>query len=109
VVRRIAPQVYAEMHERLVDATGVQFETRWDERLAEQGVTGNADAERVLGAHNRDEIAREIKGAVVHQVLGKFDLLYERFPKEDLVDRPSRSQSQGCQRFFRGWAACISH
>lgn len=74
VVRRIAPQDYADMQERLLDAMGVQFETRLDERLAEHGLTGDADAERVLGAQIRDEIAREIKGAVMHQVLGKFGL-----------------------------------
>jgi len=74
VVRRIAPQDYADMQERLLDAMGVQFETRLDERLAEHGLTGDADAERVLGARIRDEIAREIKGAVMHQVLGKFGL-----------------------------------
>ncbi|MDA9443269.1 E3 ubiquitin--protein ligase [Bradyrhizobium sp. CCBAU 51745] len=73
-VRRIAPQVYAEMQERLVDAMGVQFETRLSGRLAEHGLTGDADAERVLGAQIRHEIAREIKTAVLHQVLGKFDL-----------------------------------
>ncbi|OPY95976.1 E3 ubiquitin--protein ligase [Bradyrhizobium sacchari] len=74
VVRRIAPQDYAEMQERLVDAMGVQFESRLDERLAEHGLTGDADAERVLGAQIRNEIAREIKSAVMHQVLGKLGL-----------------------------------
>lgn len=73
-VRRIAPQVYTEMQERLVDAMGVQFETRLNGRLAEHGLTGDADAERVLGAEIRNEIAREIKSAVLHQVLRKLDL-----------------------------------
>ncbi|RXH36735.1 hypothetical protein XH84_00025 [Bradyrhizobium nanningense] len=57
-----------------VDAMGVQFETRLNGRLAEHGLTGDADAERVLGAEIRNEIAREIKSAVLHQVLGKLDL-----------------------------------
>ncbi|MCA1384241.1 E3 ubiquitin--protein ligase [Bradyrhizobium sp. NBAIM03] len=74
VVRRIAPEDYAEMQERLVDAMGVQFQTRLDERLAEHGLTGDADAERVLGAQIRNEIAREIKSAVMHQVLGKLGI-----------------------------------
>ncbi|WP_439360227.1 NEL-type E3 ubiquitin ligase domain-containing protein [Bradyrhizobium sp. DASA03007] len=71
VLRRIAPEDYAEMQERLVDAMGVQFQTRLDGRLAEHGLTGDADAERVLGAQIRNEIAREIKSAVMHQVLGE--------------------------------------
>ncbi|UWU76101.1 NEL-type E3 ubiquitin ligase domain-containing protein [Bradyrhizobium huanghuaihaiense] len=74
VVRRIAPEDYAEMQERLVDAMGVQFQTCLDGRLAEHGLTGDADAERVLGAQIRNEIAREIKSAVMHQVLGKLGL-----------------------------------
>ncbi|WP_404515265.1 hypothetical protein [Bradyrhizobium ottawaense] len=74
VVRRVVPQDYAEMQERLVGAMGVQFETRLDERLAEHGLTGDADAERVLGAQIRNEIAREIKSALLHQVLGRLGL-----------------------------------
>ncbi|WP_245473944.1 NEL domain-containing protein [Bradyrhizobium zhanjiangense] len=74
VVRRIAPEDHAELQERLVDAMGVQFQARLDGRLAEHGLTGDADAERVLGAQIRNEIAREIKSAVMHQVLGKLGL-----------------------------------
>ncbi len=76
VVRRIAPEDYAAMQERLVEAMAEEFETRLNLRLAEEGLTGDADAERVLGAQIRNEIAREIKSAVMHQVLGKlgFDL-----------------------------------
>ncbi|SDG85259.1 type III secretion system effector, E3 ubiquitin ligase YopM/NopM family [Bradyrhizobium sp. Rc2d] len=71
VMRRIAPEDYAAMQERLVDAMGEEFQTRLNRRLAEEGLTGDADAERVLGAQIRNEIAREIKSAVMHQVLGK--------------------------------------
>nr|WP_276573223.1 NEL-type E3 ubiquitin ligase domain-containing protein [Bradyrhizobium sp. NBAIM01] len=67
VVRRIAPEDYAEMQERLVEAMGVQFRTRLDGRLAEHGLTGDADAERVLGAQIRNEIASEIKSAARHR------------------------------------------
>ncbi|SFQ08845.1 C-terminal novel E3 ligase, LRR-interacting [Bradyrhizobium sp. Ghvi] len=74
VVRRIAPEDYAAMQERLVDAMGEEFQTRLHLRLAEEGLTGDADAERVLGAQIRNEIAREIKSAVMHQVLGKLGL-----------------------------------
>nr|WP_246510390.1 NEL-type E3 ubiquitin ligase domain-containing protein [Bradyrhizobium glycinis] len=74
VVRRIAPEAYAEMQERLVEAMGVQFRTRLDGRLAEHGLTGDADAERVLGAQIRNEIAREIKSAVMHRVLERLGL-----------------------------------
>ncbi|MDA9489662.1 hypothetical protein ACVWW6_000480 [Bradyrhizobium sp. USDA 3311] len=72
--RGVAPEDNAEMQERLVDAMGVQFQTRLDGRLAEHGLTGDADAEWVLGAQIRNEIAREIKSAVMHQVLGKLGL-----------------------------------
>jgi len=74
VVRRIAPEDYAAMQERLVDAMGEEFQTRLNLRLAEEVLTGDADAERVLGAQIRNEIAREIKSAVMHQVLGKLGL-----------------------------------
>ncbi|NYG45198.1 Leucine-rich repeat (LRR) protein [Bradyrhizobium sp. IAR9] len=74
VTRRIAPEDYAAMQERLVDAMGEEFQTRLSLQLAEEGLTGNADAERVLGAQIRNEIAREIKSAVMHQVLGKLGL-----------------------------------
>ncbi|MBB4397087.1 NEL-type E3 ubiquitin ligase domain-containing protein [Bradyrhizobium sp. ERR14] len=74
VTRRIAPDDYAAMQERLVDAMGEEFQTRLSLQLAEEGLTGNADAERVLGAQIRNEIAREIKSAVMHQVLGKLGL-----------------------------------
>ncbi|MGY3033728.1 hypothetical protein ACVIIV_002898 [Bradyrhizobium sp. USDA 4354] len=74
VVRRIAPEDYAAMQERLVDAMGEVFQTRLNLRLAEEGLTGDADAERVLGAQIRNEIAREIKSAVMHQVLGELGL-----------------------------------
>ncbi|MGY4473841.1 hypothetical protein ACVILL_001255 [Bradyrhizobium sp. USDA 3364] len=59
------------MQERLVDAMGEPFQARLDRRLAEDGLTGDADAERVLGAQIRNEIAREIKGAVMDRVLGE--------------------------------------
>ncbi|WP_456709117.1 NEL-type E3 ubiquitin ligase domain-containing protein [Bradyrhizobium sp. USDA 4452] len=71
VLRRIAPEDYAEMQERLVEAMGEPFQARLDRRLAEDGLTGDADAERVLGAQIRNEIAREIKGTVMDRVLGK--------------------------------------
>ncbi len=70
VTRRIAPE--AAMQERLADAMGEEFQTRLNLRLAEEGLTG--DAERVLGAQIRNEIAREIKSPVMYQVLGKLGL-----------------------------------
>lgn len=62
------------MQERLVDAMGEEFQTGLNLRLAEEGLTGDADAERVLGAQIRNEIAREIKSPVMYQVLGKLGL-----------------------------------
>ncbi|KRR00053.1 NEL-type E3 ubiquitin ligase domain-containing protein [Bradyrhizobium valentinum] len=69
VVRRIAPGDHAVMQERLIDAMGEEFDSRLNRRLAEDGLTDDADAERVLGAEIRNEIAREIKSAVMHKVL----------------------------------------
>lgn len=66
---RIAPQAYAAMQERLLDAMGTEFDSRLAQRLAEHGLTGDADAERMLGAQISKEIACEIKGALMHQVL----------------------------------------
>ncbi|MCA1470981.1 E3 ubiquitin--protein ligase [Bradyrhizobium sp. IC3195] len=71
VLRRIAPDEYAAMRDRLVEAMGEEFQTRLDQRLAERGLLGDPDAERVLGAQVRKEIAGEIKGEVMHRVLAE--------------------------------------
>ncbi|WP_213290868.1 NEL-type E3 ubiquitin ligase domain-containing protein [Bradyrhizobium sp. sGM-13] len=73
-VRRIAPGDHAVMQERLIDAMGEEFDSRLNRRLAEDGLTDDADAERVLGAEIRNEIAREIKSAVMHKVLADHGL-----------------------------------
>lgn len=69
VVSRIAPQAHEAMQERLLDAMDGEFNSRLAQRLAEHGLTGDADAERMLGAQISKEIACEIKGALMHQVL----------------------------------------
>ncbi|MBB4380266.1 T3SS effector NEL-type E3 ubiquitin ligase NopM [Bradyrhizobium sp. SBR1B] len=69
VLRRIAPDEYEAMQERLVDAMGDEFETRLNQRLAEYGLLGDSDAERVLGAQVRNELASEIKREVMQRVL----------------------------------------
>ncbi|WP_445219708.1 NEL-type E3 ubiquitin ligase domain-containing protein [Bradyrhizobium sp. Pa8] len=74
VLRRIAPEAHAEMQDRLVNAMGEEFESRLTERLADLHLNGDADAARQLGAEIRDEIAREIKGALTRQVLGDHGL-----------------------------------
>ncbi|WP_206734345.1 T3SS effector NEL-type E3 ubiquitin ligase NopM [Bradyrhizobium zhanjiangense] len=71
VLRRIAPDEYAAMQDRLVEAMGDEFQTRLDQRLADHGLLGDPDAERVLGAEVRNEIASEIKGEVMHSVLAE--------------------------------------
>ncbi|MCA1536093.1 E3 ubiquitin--protein ligase [Bradyrhizobium sp. NBAIM03] len=71
VLRRIAPDEYEAMQDRLVEAMGEEFQTRLDQRLAERGLLGDPDAERVLGAQVRKEIAGEIKGEVMHRVLAE--------------------------------------
>ncbi|SFJ85250.1 NEL-type E3 ubiquitin ligase domain-containing protein [Bradyrhizobium sp. Gha] len=74
VLRRIAPDEYEAMQERLVEAMGEEFQTRLDQRLAEHGILGDSDAERVLGAQVRNELASEIKGDVMHRVLAAHGL-----------------------------------
>ncbi|PDT81317.1 NEL-type E3 ubiquitin ligase domain-containing protein [Sinorhizobium sp. BJ1] len=69
VVKRIAPESHAAMQEQLIDAMGEEFVIRLHQRLAEHGLAGDADAERVLGAEIRNEIAREIKGDLMDTVL----------------------------------------
>ncbi|WP_187399175.1 T3SS effector NEL-type E3 ubiquitin ligase NopM [Bradyrhizobium paxllaeri] len=69
VLRRIAPDEYAAMQDRLVEAMGEEFQSRLDQRLAEHGLLGDADAERVLGAQVRNQIAGEIKREVMHRLL----------------------------------------
>ncbi|MCC8955295.1 E3 ubiquitin--protein ligase [Bradyrhizobium sp. Pear77] len=71
VLRRIAPDEHAAMQDRLVEAMGEEFQTRLEQRLAEHGLLGDPDAERVLGAQVRNEIAGEIKGEVMHRVLAE--------------------------------------
>ncbi|TFV42277.1 E3 ubiquitin--protein ligase [Bradyrhizobium niftali] len=71
VLRRIAPDEYEAMQDRLVEAMGEEFQTRLDQRLAEHGLLGDPDAERVLGAQVRNEIAGEIKGEVMHRLLAE--------------------------------------
>jgi hypothetical protein len=71
VLRRIAPDRYEAMQDRLIEAMGEEFESRLDQRLAEHGLLGDADAERVLGAQVRNEVAGEIKREVMHNVLAE--------------------------------------
>ncbi|PPQ13800.1 hypothetical protein CV770_40565 [Bradyrhizobium sp. AC87j1] len=69
VVSRIAPEAHAEMQNRLAAAMDAEFPSRLEQRLADYHLTGNSDAELQFGAQIRDEIAREIKGALMRQVL----------------------------------------
>ncbi|MGY3146138.1 hypothetical protein ACVWYQ_003137 [Bradyrhizobium sp. USDA 3397] len=71
VLRRIAPDEHAAMGDRVVEAMDEEFQTRLGQRLAEHDLLGNPDAERVLGAQVRNEIAGEIKGEVMHRVLAE--------------------------------------
>ncbi|UGA44441.1 T3SS effector NEL-type E3 ubiquitin ligase NopM [Bradyrhizobium quebecense] len=71
VLRRIAPDEHAAMQDRLVEAMGEEFQSRLDQRLAEHGLVGDVDAERVLGAQVRNQIAAEIKGEVMHRLLAE--------------------------------------
>ncbi|MCA1370285.1 E3 ubiquitin--protein ligase [Bradyrhizobium sp. BRP14] len=70
VMRRIAPESHAAMQEQLIEATGEEFRSRLDEKLAEHGLTGDADAERVIGVEILNDIARRIKGETMEKVLG---------------------------------------
>ncbi|UFW51379.1 MULTISPECIES: T3SS effector NEL-type E3 ubiquitin ligase NopM [Bradyrhizobium] len=71
VLRRMAPDEHAAMQDRLVEAMGEEFQTRLDQRLAERDLLGDPDAERVLGAQVRNEIAGGIKREVMHRVLAE--------------------------------------
>ncbi|TSD83013.1 hypothetical protein FFK22_039985 [Mycobacterium sp. KBS0706] len=69
VVSRIAPEAHEAMQKRLVESMGEDFQARLAQRLGEVGLAGDADAERQLGAQVRAELAREIKGGLMRQVL----------------------------------------
>ncbi|WOH80242.1 NEL-type E3 ubiquitin ligase domain-containing protein [Bradyrhizobium sp. BEA-2-5] len=69
VMRRIVPEDHAAMQDRLYEATGEEFQTRLNRGLAERGLIGDLDAERLLGAEIVKEITREIKSEVMHRVL----------------------------------------
>ncbi|NEU94253.1 E3 ubiquitin--protein ligase [Bradyrhizobium sp. UFLA 03-164] len=71
VLERIAPAEHAAMQDRVFDAMGQEFQSRLGQRLAEHGLLGDADAERVLGAQVRNEIAGEIKREVMDRVLAQ--------------------------------------
>ncbi|WP_445219711.1 NEL-type E3 ubiquitin ligase domain-containing protein [Bradyrhizobium sp. Pa8] len=74
VVSRIAPEAYAQMQDQLVEAMDEEFDSRLQQRLADHDLIGNSDAERQFGAQIRDEIAREITGALTRQVLADHGL-----------------------------------
>lgn len=59
-----------------------EFQTRLAHRLADMGLTCDTDGERQLVVQVRDELAREIKGALVRQVLREKGL-------ESLLDPPA--------------------
>lgn len=69
VLSRIAPEPHGQMQHRLLEAMGEEFDSRLQQRLAGHELIGNCDAERQFGAQIRDEIVREIKGALTRQVL----------------------------------------
>ncbi|UVO33090.1 NEL-type E3 ubiquitin ligase domain-containing protein [Bradyrhizobium arachidis] len=69
VVSRIAPEAHAQIQERLIEAMVEEFPGRLEQRLADHHLTGDSDAEVQFGAQIREEIAREIKGALTRQVL----------------------------------------
>ena len=60
---------YAAMDDRLIDAMRDEFQVRLNQRSAEAGLTGDADAQRSLGSQIVNEIACEIKSEVMHRVL----------------------------------------
>lgn len=70
VVSRIAPEAHAQMQVRLREAMDEEFPSRLEQRLADHHLTGDSEAEVQFGAQIREEIAREIKGALMRQVLG---------------------------------------
>ncbi|WP_271673168.1 NEL-type E3 ubiquitin ligase domain-containing protein [Bradyrhizobium sp. CCBAU 51627] len=49
VLRRIAAEEHTAMDDRLIDAMGEEFQIRLNQRLAEAGLAGDADAERIIG------------------------------------------------------------
>ncbi|GLR91150.1 E3 ubiquitin--protein ligase [Bradyrhizobium iriomotense] len=69
VVSRIAPEAHAQMENRLAEAMDEEFPSRLQQRLADHHLTGDSEAEVQFGAQIREEIAREIKGALMRQVL----------------------------------------
>ncbi|WFU79200.1 NEL-type E3 ubiquitin ligase domain-containing protein [Bradyrhizobium sp. CIAT3101] len=69
VVSRIAPEAHAQMQDRLIGAMDGEFQSRLEQRLADHDLTGDSDAELQFGAKIRDEIACEIKGALMREVL----------------------------------------
>ncbi|MDD1523503.1 MULTISPECIES: NEL-type E3 ubiquitin ligase domain-containing protein [Bradyrhizobium] len=79
VIRRIAPEEHAKTQDQLIGAMGKEFDSRMEQQLADQGLTGAEaglveDAKRVLGPAVRKEIAREIKGALRDKVLNEHGL-----------------------------------
>ncbi|WP_349253673.1 NEL-type E3 ubiquitin ligase domain-containing protein [Bradyrhizobium sp. CB82] len=69
VVSRVAPEAHAQTQDRLVEAMVDEFPGRLQQRLADHHLTGDSEAEVQFGAQIREEIAREIKGALTRQVL----------------------------------------
>ncbi|WP_431016658.1 NEL-type E3 ubiquitin ligase domain-containing protein [Bradyrhizobium pachyrhizi] len=71
VVKRIAPEAHNVMETRLHEAMGDEFKHRLNHRLAGLHLIGDEDAERLLGPEISNEIASEIKGELMRQVLAE--------------------------------------
>ncbi|KWV55241.1 hypothetical protein AS156_06145 [Bradyrhizobium macuxiense] len=67
VLNRIEPEAHAAMEAQLLEAMEEELHNRLQHRIQADGLTGD-EAEIQLGALIREEIAREIKGALTRQV-----------------------------------------
>jgi hypothetical protein len=74
-MKRLDPTGHDQTQEALIDAMGDEFSNRLQARLEQEGLRGNSDAERELGAQVKSEISREIQGRRTHDFLQDRGLL----------------------------------
>lgn len=69
VLKRLAPEQYAQVQEELIEAMGEEFSDRLTARLALLGLEDDADAQRIVGPQIQAEITQEINGRFTRDFL----------------------------------------
>jgi Leucine-rich repeat (LRR) protein len=75
VIQRLAPDLYEQAQDQLIEAMGDEFTNRLANQLNALGLTNNPDAEREMGAQVRKQIAQEVYGQLSRDFLASQRML----------------------------------